>query len=153
MEALRPASHWTAKNAMTDLQLSFELKNDLSELDRLCEKLEIMGQELGLTPKCCFELNLALEEHFTNIISHAYPDDAEHWITFSFCMTDSKLTICIEDDGQSFDPAAVIQPDTHCSIENRDIGGLGIHLIKKIMDEITYQRCQNKNILKLTKKI
>jgi anti-sigma regulatory factor (Ser/Thr protein kinase) len=138
---------------MTDLELSFQLKNDLSELDELCQKVEAIGHKLALTPKCCFELNLALEEHFTNVISHAYPDDAEHWISFCFFHTDDTLTICIEDDGESFDPKAVIPPDTQCAIETRDIGGLGIHLINKIMDKISYRRCHNKNILKLTKKI
>jgi anti-sigma regulatory factor (Ser/Thr protein kinase) len=139
--------------AMNDIELSFQLKNDLAELDLLCEKIETMGQKLGLTPKCCFELNLALEEHFTNIISHAYLDDAEHWITFSITHANGILIIYIEDDGQSFDPAGTIKPDTQCAIENRDIGGLGIHLMTKIMDDISYRRCDKKNILKLTKKI
>ena len=119
----------------------------------MCAQIEALGEALSLSPKCCFELNLALEEHFTNVISHAYTDGDEHWIQFHFSYSGDSLTIRIEDDGQSFDPRAVIHPDTQCAVESRDIGGLGIHLIKKLMDDIRYLRCQSKNIITLTKKI
>ena len=67
--------------------------------------------------------------------------------------TGGKLIIRIEDTGVPFDPDAVEDPDTIDDIENRPVGGLGIHLIKRLMDEILYERCGNKNVLTLKKNI
>jgi len=136
---------------MSDTRLSFELKNNLSELDTLEEKLDQFCAQLGLTNKCLCEINLALEELFTNIISYGYSDDDEHWVRFTLSYQNGTITMRIEDDGMPFNPIDVKEPDIQCPIEDRKIGGLGIHLIKKIMDEMIHRRRANKNILVLKK--
>ena len=131
---------------------SFELKNCLSELDTLCENLEKYGRQIGLSSKMVFELNLALDELFTNIISYGLKDDRDHLIRITLTPEKEMLCLCVEDDGIAFDPTEFDQPDVSCSVSQCKIGGLGIHIINKLMDEICYERCGNKNILQLKKR-
>jgi anti-sigma regulatory factor (Ser/Thr protein kinase) len=132
---------------------SFELKSDLSELDRLCQNLETFGQKFGLSKKLIFEINLALDELFTNIISYGFQDDKEHVVRITLTPENDQLCLCIEDDGKPFNPIEFDSPDVSCSVEKCKIGGLGIHIMKKLMDEICYERCDDKNVLNLKKKI
>jgi len=132
---------------------TLELKNNLSELDRLCQHCEEIGQTIGASEKSIFEMNLALDELFTNIISYGFQDHQEHTIKINISIEGDLLEIRIEDDGVPFNPTESKTPDFQCGIEECKIGGLGIHLIKKLMDEIQYQRVADKNILFLRRKI
>ena len=132
---------------------SFELKSSLSELDQLCQNLETFGKKFGFSKKVIFEINLALDELFTNIISYGFKDDKEHVIKVTLTPRNNELCLCIEDDGTPFNPIDFETPDVSCSVEECKIGGLGIHIMKKLMDEVCYQRCNNKNMLTLKKKI
>jgi len=136
---------------MTQKAYSFELKSDLSELDTLCQHLETFGQKIGLSKKFIFEVNLVLDELFTNIISYGFDDDCEHVIKVTMTPENNGLCLSIEDDGKPFNPVAFKTPDVSCSIEESKIGGLGIHIIRKLMDDICYKRSKNKNVLKLKK--
>lgn len=138
---------------MAEKKLSFELKNKLSELDILEEKIHGFSGQLGLTEKSYCKINLVLEELFTNIVSYGYEDDSEHEIQFNITHDNGHLTIQIEDDGIPFNPAEASDPDLECTLEERKIGGLGIHLIKNLMDDVVYQRCGDKNVLILKKDI
>jgi serine/threonine-protein kinase RsbW len=138
---------------MAKNKVSFKLKSNLSELDALCQNLEKFGQSLGLSKKCIFEANLALDELFTNIISYGFEDKNEHTIKITISFQNDKLVFNIEDDGIPFNPTKAETPDLECTIEECRIGGLGIHLAKNLMDEVCYQRCNNKNILTLKKNI
>jgi serine/threonine-protein kinase RsbW len=138
---------------MTRIAYTFELKNDLAELDRLCQNCESIGESIGMSKKMIFEMNLALDELFTNIISYGYKDDKEHIIKVNINAENNELLMRIEDDGIPFDPVMAEEPDLECRIEECKIGGLGIHLIKKLMDEVRYERVNDVNILYLKKKI
>lgn len=138
---------------MAKNKVSFILKSNLSELDALCQKLEKFGQSTGLSKKCIFEANLALDELFTNIISYGFDDKNEHTIRITISLQNDELVFSIEDDGVPFNPTEVELPDLECTIEECRIGGLGIHLAKNLMDEVCYQRCNDKNILTLKKNI
>ena len=138
---------------MAKNKVSFKLKSNLSELDALCQNLEKFGQSMGLSKKCVFETNLALDELFTNIISYGFDDKNEHTISITIALQNDDLVVHIEDDGIPFNPTNAETPDLECSIEECRIGGLGIHLAKNLMDEVCYQRCKDKNILTLKKNI
>jgi len=138
---------------MAKNKVSFKLKSNLSELDALCQKLEKFGQSKGLSKKCIFEANLALDELFTNIISYGFDDKNDHTISITISLQNDELVFSIEDDGVPFNPTKVETPDLECTIEECRIGGLGIHLAKNLMDEVCYQRCNDKNILTLRKNI
>ena len=132
---------------MAKNKISFKLKNKLSELDTLCQKLEGFGESIGLSPKFIFETNLALDELFTNIISYGYSDKKVHHITVTISLQDNQLLFSIEDDGIPFNPLGIETPDTQLSLEERQIGGLGIHLVRKMMDRVSYQRRIDKNVI------
>ena len=100
-----------------------------------------------------FEMNLALDELFTNIISYGFQDHQEHIIKVSISVEGDQLQMRIEDDGVPFNPLESEMPDIQCGIEECKIGGWGIHLIKKLMDDIQYQRVADNNILVLRRKI
>jgi len=134
-------------------RVSLELKNSLSELSTLGSSLEQFGEVLGLSSKILFEITLSIEELFSNIISYGYTDDTVHWIKVAISHEEDMLIIRLEDDGIPFDPLAAEEPDCECPIEQRKIGNLGIHLTKRFMDDIVYERLENKNILTVKKKI
>ncbi len=138
---------------MAKKMYSFELKSSLSELDQLCQNLETFGKKFGFSKKLIFEINLALDELFTNIISYGFKDDKEHVIKVTLTPRANELCLCIEDDGTPFNPIDFAAPDVSCSVEECKIGGLGIHIMKKLMDEVCYERCGDKNVLNLKKKI
>ena len=138
---------------MAKKEYSFKLKSNLSELDSLCQNLEDFGKKIGLSKKLIFEINLALDELFTNIISYGFEDEEEHHIKVTLSPQNEDLCLCIEDDGTPFNPIDFATPDVSCSVEECKIGGLGIHIMKKLMDEVCYERCGDKNILNLKKKI
>jgi len=133
--------------------VSFELKNSLSELPTLCEKLERIGAALRIPRRLLFEINLALDELFTNIISYGYADRSEHVIRVRFSSEDDLLTVVLEDDGIPFNPVERLPPELPCSLEECKVGGLGIHLVKNLMDDVVYSRSGNKNVLTLKKTI
>lgn len=140
-------------NIMKDGTYSFKLKNTLAELDTLCRNLEKYGNSIGLTDKCIFQLNLALDELFTNIVSYAYKDKNTHWIKFSLSQTNNTLVICVEDTGAPFDPVSIEIPQPNTAVEDCRIGGLGLHLIRKMMDDVAYERQRGKNIITMKKNI
>jgi anti-sigma regulatory factor (Ser/Thr protein kinase) len=133
--------------------VSFELKNNLGELATLCEKLERIGGSLGIPKRLLFEINLALDELFTNIISYGFVDRSEHIIRVRVYMENDLLTVVLEDDGIPFNPVDRPAPKRPCTAEECKVGGLGIHLVKNLMDEVVYCRCGNKNVLTLRKAI
>jgi serine/threonine-protein kinase RsbW len=132
---------------------AFELKNRASELATLCERLERIAEQLKLSRRSVFEINLALDELFTNIISYGYTDRDEHTVRICIGAEGDRLTIVMEDDGVPFNPLERPPPDTPCRIESCKVGGLGIHLVKNLMDEAGYHRCDGKNVLTLAKTI
>ena len=136
---------------MVQKEYTFELKSNLSELDNLCKHLETFAQKTGLPKKIVFEINLVLDELFTNIISYGFDDDNEHIIKITMTPGNEKLCLCIEDDGKPFNPVEFQTPKVSGSIEECKVGGLGIHIIRKLIDDICYERCEDKNIIKLKK--
>ena len=138
---------------MAKKKYSFELKSSLSELDNLCLKLETFGAKMGLSKKLIFEINLALDELFTNIISYGFNDEEEHKIKVTITPQKEEICLCIEDDGVPFNPIDFETPDVACSVDDCKIGGLGIHIMRKLMDDICYERCGDKNVLTLKKNL
>ncbi len=130
------------------------LKNQLSELELLALELENLEQEWLLEESVMFNLNLALEEIFTNIVFYGYTNKNIHEIFISFLKTPKVMEVKIEDDGVEFDPLTMPDPDSlDKSIEERTIGGLGIYFVKKLTDDVKYDRINNKNTLTFSIKL
>jgi serine/threonine-protein kinase RsbW len=136
---------------MNTAELSLEFTNDLAELDNLSRNIENFCELTGLSRKNAFELNLIIDEVFTNIVSYGFNDKKEHRIKIDIRIINGELTVRVEDDGAPFDPTTAPKTDLCCSIEDRKIGGLGLHLINQIMSRVIYKREKDKNILVLKK--
>lgn len=135
------------------MKKEIHLTNELGQLNRLsCFVMETTST-LGLDEKLCMRLNLVLEEAVTNVILYAYPGESNKDITLQIEEEEGRLIITLIDAGIAFDPTVKEKPDITLSADQRQIGGLGIHLIKEIMTEVKYNRKDNKNILTLIKDI
>src|SRR5262245_5670027 len=130
-----------------------ELKNSLLEIERLARIADDFGQRHRLDAQTSHNLKVALDEILTNIISYAYADAREHSIVTRFSLGKGKLTVEVEDDGRPFNPLNTPEPDTKQLLEERPIGGLGIHLVRKLMDELEYRRQNDTNILTMKLKV
>ncbi len=129
------------------------ITNELSQLAVLSDFVTLTSKEIGLDERMCMRLNLALEEAVTNVILYAYSDEKNKDITIRMETNDNRLKITLIDSGIAFDPTAKATPDTTLPLNERPIGGLGIHLIKQLMTEVTYSREENKNILTMIKEL
>jgi anti-sigma regulatory factor (Ser/Thr protein kinase) len=136
---------------MVSHSYSFELKSDLSELETLCQHLNKFGQITGLSLTCATDINVCIDELFTNIVSYGFADDQEHIIRFTINLDKNVLTIEIEDDGVPFNPLKKKDPEFPADLMDARIGGLGIHIVKKLMDDIHYKRKRGWNSLTMRK--
>lgn len=133
-------------------QIRIVLSNDLSEIARLHREVENFGQKCGLSSKTRFELNLILEEVLANIISYGYDDDQRHEIVVRADLGNGELVIEVEDDGRAFNPLQSPPPDLEQPLEQRKVGGLGLHLVRELTSSIEYTRREEKNHLVMRKK-
>lgn len=116
--------------------------------------LEETAEAFGLDSMLLMSLNLVMEEAVSNIIFYAYKEgETGENIRISMELEDGVLTIVLTDTGLPFDPTAREDPDVSLSAEERPIGGLGIFLIKKMMDEVVYRRKDDANVFIMSKKI
>jgi len=133
--------------------LVLTLKNDLSELARIAEEIGSHGESRGWPAKWAMNLNLSLDELITNTISYGYRDTDEHEIRITLTEPDGSLVVVLEDDGMEFDPfTAAPEPDLEADVEERPIGGLGVYLVKTLMDEVAYERLDGRNRITLVQR-
>lgn len=128
---------------------SIVMRNDIAQIPTLAEWIE----SLDIPSSLNMSLNLALEEAVSNVMLYAYQEDKKGEVLIEAEKSETQITFVISDSGVAFDPTRQPEADITLSAEERAIGGLGIHLVRQIMDSITYQRKDDKNILTLIKKI
>ena len=129
------------------------IKHDISEISKLATFVEELSEEFNLTPELNFNLNLVLEEAVSNVILYAYGKEVQKEITLLANMSNNNLIFVLTDSGKEFDPTKVPDADVTLSAEEREIGGLGIFLIRQIMDMVEYQRIDGKNVLTMQKQL
>jgi len=134
-------------------RLEIILKNRPEEKKRLLQALQGFAVEHQLPAPAIQAADLALEEHLTNVMSYGYTDAASHDIHIRLSCDDRSLLIEVEDDGREFDPLTCPKVDTSVPLDERNIGGLGIHLMRQFMDALEYRREGDRNILRLTKRL
>ena len=135
------------------MEKSIILANDISEINKLSQFIDEIGEEFSLTPDIIFNLNLVLEEAVVNIINYAYPKEEHQSIFLSAKLQDGSIVFVLTDTGKEFDPTMPREADITLSAEDRPIGGLGIFLIRQIMNQVKYERIEGKNVLTLEKKL
>ncbi len=131
----------------------FVIENQIGELSSLAGKIDELAEEWEISPALVMNINLVIEEAFSNIIFYGFADNRKHEIEILIALDNNLLTISITDDGIPFNPLEQQPPDITLPAEERPVGGLGIFLISQIMDEMHYNRKGNLNILTLNKKL
>ena len=134
-------------------ELQVTIKNRLPEIARLGERLGEFAAGHQLPPSVLHDLNLALEEAVTNIIAYGYADDREHEIQVRIRVESGEVIAELKDDARAFNPLTVPEADVTTPVDERTVGGLGIHLMRKLMDGIEYQRLEDRNLLIMKKNI
>lgn len=132
---------------------SLMLHNDTRELQLLVDFVEALCREFELNQADSMSLQLALEEAVVNVMQYAFAPGTVGEIKISVEHDAGRLIFSIEDGGLPFDPTEVADADVLLSADQRKIGGLGIYIVRQIMDKVEYRRCGERNILRLTKTI
>ena len=147
------ALQYTKRQENITYQRSLTLTNDLKRVPRLNTFIDEVCEANGFDMATTMQINLAIEEAVVNVMNYAYPKDTKGDITIEAKANKTELSFIISDTGKPFDPTAKAEVDITLSAEDRAIGGLGIHLIRQIMDHINYERVDGHNILTLIKKL
>jgi anti-sigma regulatory factor (Ser/Thr protein kinase) len=137
---------------MTGKDLLVRLRNDVAELERVALLIERFGGECALDEATVFEINLALDEVLTNVISYAYEDGRLHEIEVHVAIENGEVRVEVRDDGRPFDPLCVAPVDLSRPVDDRPIGGLGLHLVRRVMDGLEYRREADGNVLTMRKR-
>ena len=133
------------------MRKSLVLPCDLQEVPRLNDFVEEVCQGVGFDELLTMSIKVAVEEAVVNVMKYAYPSGQQRDVTIEAASNDVRLKFSIIDSGQPFDPTVQSEVDTTLSAKERKIGGLGIHIIRKNMDSINYERIDNCNVLTLRK--
>lgn len=122
-------------------------QNQISELIDAMERAGQFLQQHEVSGEAMYAANLAIEEMTTNIIKYGYDDAAVHEILLRVEMQPEHLVLLLEDDGHEFDPLKASEPDVNLPLEEREIGGLGIHLVRRFVRKMHYERRDGRNRL------
>ena len=131
--------------------MQIQISNSRDELAGVMTALEDFVDSAGLDAGAAQAAELALDELLANIISYGYLDLEVHQITVEFDVIEGAMIIRLVDDGIPFNPFDQDEPDLGSCIERREIGGVGIHLVKNFMDDYSYERNDEHNIVTLSK--
>lgn len=138
------------ENGERKIRISAKLEN----IDPLVEKIVENVRNKKVDKKVKYQIMLACEEALVNIVQYAYPDmDGNIKVVIKEPLDSDKIIIKIMDNGIPFNPLSVPDPDLNMPLEIRDVGGLGIFLMKEIMDDVRYERKGEENILTFEKQI
>ena len=121
--------------------------NKIRDLSRIPDLVARFAEEQGISDDVVFGMNVALDEMLSNIIKYGYTDDAIHEIHLRLSVAGPLLVAEIEDDSQPFDPCAAAPVDVDAPLEDRKVGGLGIHIVRTLCAEVGYARIGGRNRL------
>ena len=129
------------------------LKNMFSEIERIAAVVSEFGRRNDLPDELIYDLRLVLEEIVSNIIKYGYKDNDEHQIDIQINLEGNILTLEIKDDGNPFNPLEFRNDAVEKPLDERNTGGMGIYIVKNLMDKTEYRRVEDNNILLLKKYI
>jgi serine/threonine-protein kinase RsbW len=127
--------------------------NQRAEIGRAAEFAEQFGAAQGLSEDEVMSVNLVLDEVMANVIEHGSEAGSTHEIRITLALEDDQLTIEVTDDARAFDPLQLAPPDLDLPLEERPVGGLGIHIVRSVMDSVAYERRDGRNIITMRKTI
>lgn len=123
--------------------------NSIADMAKVADLVDRFGEEHAIPQRAIINMNVCLDELLNNTISYGYADQNAHDITVELSLTgDKSLSAEISDDAAPFDPREAAPPSF-----DGTIGGLGVHFVRTLMDEIAYARVENRNVVKITKRL
>jgi PAS domain S-box-containing protein len=134
-------------------RLDIKIKNQITELAVVEEKFEAFCQEHSIPDLARQQVSMVLDEMLNNVVNYAYRDEDEHIIDVEFVLSGTRLVITMRDDGVPFNPFALDPPNIALSLDESEVGGLGIYLVRSTMDEYMYNRHIGRNVVTLVKLI
>lgn len=135
------------------MRKELKLKNQVGELERVNTFVAEICEELHLDAELQMNLNLVMEEMVSNVIFYAYPQGATADIELLAESDGKELTFVLSDQGVAFDPTQKEDADVDVNPADRELGGMGIYIVKNIMNQVSYQRLKGKNLLTMKKSI
>lgn len=142
---------WDVRESRATIEL--HLANQTAEIDRGLKSLFEFCERFDIPAEVRDDVGVVLDDLLNNIINYAFEDEEEHWIEVSLATDQQRFILTFSDDGVEFDPFLMTEPDIDSDINDREIGGLGIHLIRSLMDDYSYRRIDNKNVTILMKRM
>jgi serine/threonine-protein kinase RsbW len=129
------------------------LKTQLAELARLAGETSRLGAVYHLQDEVIAHLNLVLEEVVSNIIRHGYRGREDGEVSLAIRISPEAIAVTVEDQGMPFNPLGLPDPDLTVPLEEREVGGLGVYLVRKLTDELDYRSEGGRNILRMVMRI
>ena len=130
-------------------ELHLVAATNLTEIERINTEFTTFAEEHGFAAGIAQKVCIVFDDLLNNIISYGFSDDEEHQINIDVSVTSEQLVVTVADDGMPFNPFDRVGPDTSLSLEERDIGGLGVLLVTELMDQCSYQRRRDRNVVTL----
>ncbi len=132
---------------------SITMANELDGVGEVLAAFDRFAQQVALPKEATQKVKLAFDELLNNSVSYGFPDGGEHEIEVSVEVLNDRLKVQVVDDGIPFNPFLHVMPDLGSTLAERHIGGVGIELVRKLMDDVSYKRGVGKNIVTLTKQL
>ena len=131
--------------------LEVSLANELREIAGVAEKIDAFCEAHALSREIAYSVNLSIDEILTNTINYGYQDDDPHRIELVVRFESDSLSVVIVDDSRPFDLTVAPEPDVEASLDEREVGGLGLFLVHQMMDKVDHELVDGRNVVTLTK--
>jgi serine/threonine-protein kinase RsbW len=138
---------------MHEGSITIRLAADVKEIERLNRLVRQFGELHEVPSRTLYAVNLALDELVTNVVLYGYESATGKEVLVRIATAGQELVASVLDDGKAFDPLKAPPPDLTAPLEERTLGGLGIHLVRSLMDHVSYARDDDKNVLTIRKRI
>jgi anti-sigma regulatory factor (Ser/Thr protein kinase) len=138
---------------MHEGSITIQIPADVREIERLNRLVRQFGELHDVPSRTLYSVNLALDELVTNVILYGYEDASGKEVTIKLVSTKGELIASVADGAKQFNPLEVAAPNLNAPLEERQLGGLGIHLVRSLMDHVSYAREDDKNVLTIRKRL
>lgn len=138
---------------MHEGSISIQVAIDVRDIERLNKLVRQFGELHEIPSRTLYAVNLALDELVTNVVLYGFDTPESGSLTVQIAVAGPELVASVVDDGKPFNPLDVKPPDLNAPLEERDLGGLGVHLVRSLMDHVSYSRDEGKNVLTVRKRI
>jgi serine/threonine-protein kinase RsbW len=142
-----------AHDLMHEGSITIRINADVKEIERLNKLVRQFGELHDVPSRTLYAVNLALDELVTNVLLYGYEEPTGREVTVRIVTAGSELVASVVDEGRPFNPLDAPKPNLDAPLEDRELGGLGIHLVRSLMDHVAYSREEDKNVLTVRKRI